>query len=93
MLFTLPTHRRSPSVAGTVPTRSIAATTEAEERVAVKPALVLTPTVETSEVKRTARLPPVDVIAGGTSAPPEKLPPEKPANSGALGDAPSYSLT
>ena len=87
MLLTLPTHRRSPSVAGTVPTSRSAASTDAEVSVAVKPALVLTPTVDPSEVKRIVRLPPVDVTAAGTAAP------EKLCSSGELGDAPSYSLT
>jgi hypothetical protein len=42
--------------------------TDAEVRMAVKP-LVLTPRVELSEVKRTVRLPPVDVTAPGSATP------------------------
>jgi hypothetical protein len=70
-----------------VPTRRSAASTDAEVSVAVKPALVLTPTVDPSEVKRIVRLPPVDVTAAGRAAP------EKFWRSRALVDAPSYSLT
>jgi hypothetical protein len=85
-LVTLPAHRRSPSAAGTVPTSCSAASDDAEVSVAVKPALVLTPTVDSSDVKRTVRTPPLVVTPVGSAAP------EKLCSSGALGDAPSYSL-
>ena len=87
MLLTLPTHRRSPSVAGTVPTSRSAASTDAEVSVAVKPELVLTPTVDPSEVKRIVSVPPVDVTVDGIAEP------EEACSSGAVVDAPSYSLT
>jgi hypothetical protein len=51
--------------------------------VAAKPALVLSPTVDPSEVKRIFSVPPVDVTAVGSAAP------LKLCNSIALGEAPS----
>jgi hypothetical protein len=93
MRVTLPMHRRSPTVVGSVPTSCEASATTEVVSVAAKPSWADDDpkfSREPGEVKTIVIAPPVDVTLSDLTA---AMGPLNRASSGSLVEAPSYSVT